>query len=483
MNKTIRHVSVVTLVLFLSLFAASTWIQFVKAPELNADSRNVRSLYREFGTNRGPILVEGKEIVHSVPSNDSFKYDRVYTDGELYASVTGFYSVVYGRTGIELAANEYLNGSSDSLWWSRPENLMTGADPQGSSVELTLNEAAQRAAYDALGDQRGAAVALDVETGAILALVSKPSFDPNLLAGHVTADVTENYKLLTESETRPMVNRAIAGNTYPPGSTFKLITAAATLEDGLDPETQVEAPRTYTLPQTSTTLNNYGGSSCTSAETMSLSDALRISCNTAFAILGNDLGPDKLAAQAEKFGFGQTLEVPLRVTPSSFPANLNTPNTALSAIGQFEVKSTPLQIAMVSAAIANRGKSMEPYLIQEVLSPKLNTVFEASPKTFGKPVSAKQAAALTEMMVGVVESGTGTAAKIKGVSVAGKTGTAETGTGAAPHAWFTGFAPADNPKIAVAVIVENGGDAGSEATGGAVAAPIARSIMKAVLDQ
>lgn len=481
MNKTIRHISVVTLVLFLSLFAASTWIQFVKAPELNADSRNVRSLYREFGTNRGPILVEGKEIVHSVPSNDSFKYDRVYTDGELYAGVTGFYSVVYGRTGIELAANEYLNGSSDSLWWSRLENLMTGADPQGSSVELTLNEAAQRAAYEALGDQRGAAVALDVETGAILALVSKPSFDPNLLAGHATANVIENYKALTESESRPMVNRAIAGNTYPPGSTFKLITAAAALADGFDPESQVQAPRTYTLPQTSTQLNNYGGSACTNGETMSLSDALRISCNTAFGILGNDLGPDKLAAQAEKFGFGQTLEVPLRVTASSFPSGLNPPNTVLSSIGQFEVKATPMQIAMVSAAIANGGKSMEPYLIQEVLSPKLSTVFEASPKTFSKPVTAKQADALTEMMVDVVDRGTGSAAKIKGVSVAGKTGTAETGAGSAPHAWFTGFAPADDPKVAVAVIVENGGDSGSEATGGAVAAPIARSIMMAVL--
>lgn len=482
MNKTVRHISVVTLIMFISLFAASTWIQFVKAPDLNADSRNVRTLYREFGTNRGPILVDGKEIVHSVPSNDNFKYDRVYTDGELYASVTGFYSVVYGRTGIELAANEYLSGSSDSLWWSRLENLITGADPQGSSVTLTLDAQAQRAAFDALGDQRGSAVAIDVETGAILALVSKPSFDPNLLAGHVSTDVIANYNALLEAPDSPLVNRGIAGNTYPPGSTFKLITAAAALEDGLTPESQVEAPKTYTLPQTSTVLNNFGGAPCTGAETMKLSDALRISCNTAFAILGNDLGGEKIRSQAEKFGFGQRFEIPLRATASSFPEDLNAPNTALSALGQFEVKATPLQMAMVSAAIANGGTSMEPYLIQEVLSPKLSNVYSASPEVFGKPISNATADELTEMMVGVVQSGTGTAAQIKGISVAGKTGTAQTAAGIAPHAWFTGFAPADNPKVAVAVIVENGGDFGSEATGGAVAAPIARAVMAAVLN-
>lgn len=481
MNKTIRHISAVALVMFLSLFAATTWIQFVKAPELNADSRNVRTLYREFGTNRGPILVEGKAIAHSVPSNDNFKYDRVYTDGELYAAVTGFYSVVYGRTGIELAANEYLNGSSDSLWWSRLENLITGADPQGSSVDLTLNSQAQRAAFDALGDQRGAAVALDVETGAILALVSKPAFDPNLLAGHDTQEVIANYTELTGAANAPMSNRAIAGNTYPPGSTFKLVTAAAAMRDGLDPDSQVLAPRSYKLPQTSTELKNYGGAACTSEETMALSDALRISCNTSFAILGNDLGQDKLRAQAQDFGFNTVLEVPLRVTASSFPDELNAPQTALSAIGQFEVKSTPLQMAMVSAAIANGGKSMEPYLIEKVLSPKFNTVFEASPKKFGNPVTPQVAQGLTEMMVSVVEQGTGTAAKIKGVSVAGKTGTAEHAPGKSPNAWFTGFAPADDPKVAVAVIVEEGGDLGNEATGGAVAAPIARAIMQAVL--
>lgn len=482
MNKTVRHISVITLIMFLSLFAASTWIQFVKAPDLNADSRNVRTLYREFGTNRGPILVEGKEIVRSVPSNDNFKYDRVYTDGELYASVTGFYSVVYGRTGMELAANEYLSGSSDSLWWSRLENLINGSDPQGSSVTLTLDAEAQKAAFDALGDQRGAAVAIDVETGAILALVSKPSFDPNLLAGHTSTDVIASYNTLLEAPNSPLVNRAIAGNTYPPGSTFKLITAAAALEDGLTPESQIEAPKTYTLPQTSTVLNNFGGASCTSAETMDLSGALRISCNTAFAILGNDLGEEKIRSQAEKFGFGQRFDVPLRVTASSFPDDLNAPNTALSALGQFEVKATPLQMAMVSAAIANEGTSMEPYLIQEVLSPKLSNVYSANPEVFGKPISKSTAAELTEMMVGVVKSGTGTAAQIKGISVAGKTGTAQTAAGIAPHAWFTGFAPADDPKVAVAVIVENGGDFGSEATGGAVAAPIARALMTAVLN-
>ena len=481
MNKTIRHISALTLVMFLSLFAATTWIQFVKAPELNADSRNVRTLYREFGTNRGPILVEGKEIVHSVPSNDSFKYDRVYTNGPLYAPVTGFYSVVYGRTGIELAANEYLNGSSDSLWWSRLENLINGSDPQGSSVSLTLSAAAQEAAYAALGNQRGAAVALDVKTGAVLALVSTPSFDPTLLAGHKTAEVQANYQALLGADDSPMDNRAIAGKTYPPGSTFKIITAAAALADGLEPDSQVQAPRTFTLPQTNTELRNFGGVVCTNKETMSLSDAFRISCNTAFGILGDDLGQDKLRKQAQAFGFDESFNIPLKVTASQFPADLNAPNTVLSALGQFEVKATPMQMAMVSAAVANNGTLMAPYLIQKVQAPNLSTVFEASPQVFAKPVTPKIADQLSDMMVQVVESGTGTAAQIKGIKVAGKTGTAQTTATAAPHAWFTGFAPADDPQIAVAVIVENGGDVGSEATGGAVAAPIARAVMEAVL--
>jgi len=483
MNKPLRRLWIVSLILFLFLFGASTWVQFIQAPSLNADSRNTRSLYREFGTNRGPIVVEGESVAYSTPVSTNYKYQRTYTDGKLYAPVTGFYSVVYGRTGIERSSNEFLNGTSDSLWWDRVQHLITGSDPQGSSVELTLNAKAQKAAYEALGDQRGAAVAIDIKTGAILAMVSTPSYDPNDLASHNANDVTANYKKLSEDPDKSMVNRAIAGDTYPPGSTFKLVTAAAAIENGLNSTDTVEAPKTYTLPGTKTDLRNFGGSSCSSSGEMSLSDALRISCNTAFAILGNDLGEDKIAAQAEKFGFGADLNVPLKVTPSRYPSGQNDAQVALSAIGQQDVRVTPLQVAMVSAAIANDGTMMQPYLVNRVRTSDLSVVEETKPKVLDRPISARTAEELTDMMIAVVNNGSGTAAQISGIQVAGKTGTAETGNSNEPHAWFTGFAPAYDPQIAVAVVVENGGSAGSEATGGRIAAPIARAILEAVLSK
>lgn len=483
MNKPLRRLSVIVLLMFVALFASSTWISFVKAPELNADSRNTRTLYREFGTNRGALIVDGNEITTSVPIKSAFKYQREYSDGSLFAPVTGFYSIVYGRTGMEKAANEYLNGTSDSLWLNRLEHLITGADPQGSSVELTLNKKAQEAAYKVLGDQRGAAVAIDPKTGAILALVSTPSFDPNLLAGHKSSEVISAYKELSEDPSKPLVNRAIAGDTYPPGSVFKLITAAAALEDGMSADDIIDAPRQYELPGTSTKLNNFGGSACSATGKQSLADALRVSCNTAFAILGNELGEAKIAEQAEAFGFGEALQIPLGVTASRYPTGQNDAAVALSAIGQQDVRVTPLQVAMISAAIANDGQLMEPYLIEKVRTPDLAVVSETKPDTLSNPISKSTADQLTEMMIGVVERGTGVAAQISGVEVAGKSGTAETGNNKSQHAWFTAFAPANDPEIAVAVIVENGGNAGSEATGGSVAAPIARAIIQAVLNK
>ncbi len=469
--------------MFLALFVASTWIQYVKASELNADPRNSRTLYREFGINRGPIIVEGNEVAVSDPVKTSFKYQRVYNDGPLYAPVTGYYSIVYGRTGIESASNEYLNGTSDSLWWNRLEHLITGADPQGSAVTLTLNEKAQKAAYDALGNQRGAAVAIDVKTGAILALVSKPSYDPNELASHDSGDVVAMYKELNADKDRPLVNRAISGDTYPPGSVFKLVTAAAALENGMSSQESLEAPTQYTLPGTSTKLNNFGGATCSPSGKISLADAIRISCNTSFAILGNELGEEALAKQSQKFGFDEDLSIPLTVTPSRYPTGQNEAQIALSAIGQQDVRVTPLQVAMISASIANDGKMMQPYLVDSVRTPDLRVVAETKPDEIGKPISEQTARELTGMMVSVVESGTGQGAQIPGVSVAGKTGTAETGNDKNPHAWFTAFAPANDPQVAVAVIVENGGSAGSEATGGRVAAPIAKAIISAVIDK
>nr|WP_297429509.1 penicillin-binding transpeptidase domain-containing protein [uncultured Actinotalea sp.] len=481
MNTPLRRLTSVVILMFLALMLGSTWVQFVTAPDLNADDRNVRTLYREFGTPRGPIVIGGEAVASSVPVDDVFGYQRVYTQGPLYAHLTGYYSVVYGRSELESAMNTELNGSADSLFLRRLQDLVTGRQPQGAVVETTVVPAIQQAAWDALGDQRGAVVALDPRTGAILALVSKPSYDPSVLASHTQAEVTAAWEALTADEGEPLMNRALRGDLYPPGSVFKIVTAAAALENGLDPATEIPAPVELDLPLTDRTLPNFGGAACSPTGTQTLADALRISCNTAFGQLGLDLGAEALREQAQAFGFAQALSVPMRVTESSFPADPDAPQTALSAIGQYEVRVTPLQVAMLSAAVANDGVLQRPYSVAAVRSADLEIVDESEPEELGRAVSPRTAELLTEMMVGVVESGSGRAAQIPGVRVAGKTGTAQTGNEQDAHAWFTAFAPADDPRIAVAVVVENGGSLGSEATGGAVAAPIARAVIQAAL--
>ncbi|CAM5786785.1 peptidoglycan D,D-transpeptidase FtsI family protein [Cellulomonas persica] len=481
MNTPLRRVATVMLVMFLALMGSATWVQYVQAPDLNADSRNVRTLYREYGNARGPIVVAGEAIAQSVKVDDPFGYQRQYTDGELYSAVTGFYSIVNGSSQLEHAANDQLTGRSDQLFFSRLRDIITGRKPEGAAVETTLLAAAQRAAREGLGDQHGAVVAIEPSTGRILAMVSTPGFDPNALATHDSAAASAVYAELAAADGNPLRSNATL-ETYPPGSTFKLVTAAAALESGeYDASTTLPAPVTLDLPQTTATIGNFGGGGCGS-NPITLADALRVSCNTAFAQLGMDVGDDALREQAERFGFDDaSLTIPMRVVASRFPQDPNAPQTAQSAIGQFDVAATPLQMAMVSAAIANDGKLMRPYVVDRVRAANLSVVSQTEPEQLSTAVSPGTAAQLTDMMVGVVESGSGTAAKISGVQVAGKTGTAQTSSEAAPHAWFTAFAPADDPQVAVAVLVEHGGSAGSEATGGRVAAPIARAVIQAVL--
>ena len=481
MNAAIRRLSLVAFVLLMAVMIAATNIQVVQAPALNADNRNIRTIYREFGLPRGPIVVDGATIASSKASDDAFGYQRSYADGALYAPMTGYFSIVFGRTGIEKTENGVLNGTADSLFIRRVQDLVTGRQPKGSSVELTLSAKAQQAAWDALGDQKGAAVALDPRTGAILAMVSKPSFDPNELAAHSSSSVNAAYQSLLQQDDGPLINRATS-TTYPPGSTFKLVVAAAALESGrYDADTQIAAPKELPLPQTKARLGNFGGVSCSPTDAMSLADALRVSCNTAFAQLGMDLGQDAVRDTAEAFGFNAGMSVPLRVTESVFPTDIDAPGVALSSIGQKDVRSTPMQMALLAATIANDGVPMQPYSVERVRDADLGLVSETEPQSLDRAISTQTAAALNEMMRGVVRSGSGTAAQIAGVEVAGKTGTAQTTSDAAPHAWFVGFAPADDPQVAVAVIVENGGNLGDEGTGGAIAAPVARAVMKAVL--
>lgn len=486
MNSTLRRLAGVVMVMFLALMVSTTWIQFFHADNLNDDNRNVRKIYNEYGRARGPIVVGGEAIAQSVPVDDAFGYQREYASGRLYAPLTGFFSLANGTTGIEDAENDFLNGQADALWVDQLRNLLTGRDPQGSSVELTIDPAAQQAAWDALGDQRGAVVALDPSTGAILAMVSKPTFDPNDLASHSTKKASDAYQDLLNQDDDPLVSRATA-TSYPPGSTFKLVTTAAALESGdYTPDSVIKAPSAYTLTGTSTQVGNFAGTSCSSAGEMTLADALRISCNTAFLGLGGDLGAETMNEQAEKFGFGTDFTIPFPTAKSQYdpdPAEMTTAEVELSGIGQGSVAATPLQMAMVSAAIANDGEVMEPYAVDTVRDPQLEVVQQASPTRLGRAVSEETAGQLTDMMTSVVESGSGTAAQMSGVTVAGKTGTAQHGDNSEPpHVWFTSFAPAEDPQVAVAVVVEEGGNLGGSATGGSVAAPIAKSVMEAVLN-
>ena len=484
MNAPIRRLSVIIAMLFVALLISTTYIQGVAAKSINGMAGNRRTLLSSYNRERGSILIDGQAVARSVPSKDELKWARVYAHPTRYAHVTGYYSFVYGAGGgIEGSENPLLSGTSDRLFYRRISNLLTGKSAVGASLELTINPKAQAAAEEALGNQRGAVVALDPSTGAILALVSHPAYDPTLLSGHDTDATVAAWRKLLDDEGDPLINRAIGGNLYPPGSTFKLVTAAAALESGkYTQDSLVPGPAELELPRTTTTLPNHDLRACGPDDKTTLLHALEISCNTAFASLGMELGDDALRAQAAKFGFGVGLTIPMPVSPSTIPDVMDAAQTAQAAIGQFEVRVTPLQMAMVAASIANDGRVMRPYLVASVRGGDLTVIDEASPDTLSEAISQGSARQLTTMMKAVVASGTGQAAQISGIEVAGKTGTAQHAVGAAPHAWFTAFAPADDPKVAVAVVVEEGGAAGTDAAGGAVAGPIAKAVMEAVLN-
>ncbi|WP_370891319.1 peptidoglycan D,D-transpeptidase FtsI family protein [Janibacter sp. GXQ6167] len=485
MNDPIRRLSMITGIFFVMLLAASSWLQVLGASAINERADNRRTVLSSFARERGQILIDGKPIASSTPLEDGqYKWQRVYEQPERYAHVTGYYSFLYGAGGgIEGAENSLLSGQDDKLFYGRIGDTLAGREPKGASVELTINPKAQAAAEQALGDQRGAVVALNPKTGAILAMVSNPTYDPTPLVSRDQQVAERAWKSYNEDSARPMVNRAIGGNLYPPGSVFKVITAAAALEDGRwDENSSIPGPAVLDLPQTSADLPNSHPGACGPGGQVTIADAMRQSCNTAFGWLGLELGGQAVGDQASKFGFGDNLSVPMRVTPSTFPTNLNPPQEAQSAIGQYDVRVTPLQVAMMTAGVANDGVVMRPYLVGRTLGSDLKVLSETDPEELSRAVSRGTADQLTDMMKLVVSSGTGTRAQVPGVSVAGKTGTAQHTAGAAPHAWFTGFAPADNPEVAVAVVVEDGGNAGNEAAGGSVAGPISAAVMQAVLN-
>ena len=488
MNKPIRTMAVFCMVLFVALLLNASYLQYLKADDLNDNNDNRRVRDAEFSRERGPILVAGAQAAESVPVDDQFEYQRQYPQPFKYAHLTGFYSYIYGATGVESHQNDILSGSDQRLFVDRVVDMVSNTQPQGGAVSLTVDPAVQTAAFDgiqALGpDTQAAVVALDPSTGRILAMVSNPTYDPNLLASHDLDAVKTSYDQLISDPTNPMLNRAIA-ETYPPGSTFKLVTAAAALESGeYDVDTMVPGGAELDLPQTDNTLPNSGGGSC-GGEKVTLTQALMVSCNVAFGAIGLDLGEEALLEQAEKFGFGQRYLLGLGgQAVSTFPEEAAGPLTAYSAIGQYDVLASPLEMALVTATIANGGQGMVPYLVDEVRAPDLSVLEKTSPEEMpDQAMSSSAASALTEMMVAVVDEGTGTPAQIPGVEVAGKTGTAQRSGDSLPYAWFVSFAPADDPEVAVAVIVADAGVDRDAISGGGLAAPIAKAVMEAVVSQ
>jgi peptidoglycan glycosyltransferase len=477
-------VAIAALLMFAALLVNSNIVQVGEASSLRANPHDVRVLYGEYSRDRGPIVVAGQDIAKSVATKDTLKYLRTYPGGAAYAPVSGYYSLVIGASGIEQAEDPILSGSDDRLFLHRITDEITGRNPSGGSVVLTLNPAAQTAAFQGLKGVRGAVVAMDPSTGAILALATSPSYNPSVLSSHNSTAITRNYHRLLHASGDPLIDRALS-ETYPPGSLFKIVTSSAAFGTGrFTPDSTIATPTELRLPETNVFLHNFGGESCGNGSTDTIADAFRISCNTAFAGLGLKIGINTLAAQAKAFGIGQSESIPLPVAASQFAFDANEPNTALSSIGQYDDALTPLQAAQIGAAIANGGVEMKPYLVSQVRGANAQVLSQTRPQELRRAVSASVADQVKSMMELVVASGTGTAAQIPGITVAGKTGTAQHGLTSqhlAPDAWFVAFAPADNPQVAVAVLVEDGGSLGSDATGGAVAAPIARSVMCAVL--
>jgi len=488
MTKELRRLTTIVILMFLTLFASTSVIQAVSADELAKNPNNKRTLYDSFEVQRGSIIAGGDEIATSSPSDDVYAWQRSYTDAAMWAPVTGYLNpVLQSATGLESKMTQELSGTGSSAAFARLERVLTGQDPKGSSVKTSLDPDVQRAAYEAMTNAgyTGGVVAIEPSTGRILAMVSTPSFDTNKLAVHDSDATNVAYEQLKADSGRPMLNRAIGGDLNAPGSTFKLVVASAALESGdFTADSKLPNPATYTLPGTSTNIHNAGRGTCGSGDKVTIADALRLSCNIPMAELAVKVGDDAIREQAEKFGFNSDFELPLNATTSVYPTDeLSDDRTALTGYGQGDVIATPLQIAMVTAGIANGGTVMNPTMVDQVISPDLSVLSETQPSAFGQALDSGVADEMVSLMTSNVSNGVASNARIDGVDVGGKTGTAENGDGQPYSLWFTGFAPSDDPQVAVAVVVEDGGGQGQSGSGNAIAAPIAKQVMEAVLNK
>ncbi|MEU0134285.1 penicillin-binding protein 2 [Streptomyces sp. NPDC006296] len=479
----IRHAAGFCLLLLLALLANAARVQVFEADGLNANPANRRTTIDRYDQPRGNILVGDASVTGSKDTGQQLAYERTYRHGPLYAPVTGYASQTYGTTLLENAEDGVLSGTDPLLAPFPLWGDVTRSRQPGGDVVTTVEDAVQRAAYEGLAGRRGAVAALDPSTGRVLALVSSPSYDPEVLSGTGSA-VTDAWTRLNRAADKPMLNRAVR-QTYPPGSTFKIVTAAAALDARVvtDPDAATDTPSPYVLPGTSTVLPN----EARGCEKASLADAVRVSCNTVMAHLGVEVGLDGMREAAGRFGFNDDdLRIPSRVARSNFDAEMSDDQLAQSSIGQFDTTATPLQMAMVASAVANGGDLRRPHLVDRVTTHDGDTVRQQGSDSYDRAMSPSTAQQLQRMMVDVVENGTGTNAAIDGVTVGGKTGTAQHGVdnSGTPYAWFIAWAQAPDsgrPAVAVAVVVEDAEADRADVSGGGNAAPIARAVMEAAL--
>jgi peptidoglycan glycosyltransferase len=491
-NRALKRISIAILVMFLLLMINVNYLQGFETTSLSTRPGNTRALAEQNQHQRGDIVTsDGVKVATTKPSGDFYKYQRVYGNGPVYAPVTG-YDTIFSSTGVEHSEEALLSGNGSQLAFRNFIDMITNKQQKGATVQLTINSKAQQAAYDGLrqilgGTNRfGGVVALDPATGAILAMASYPSYDPNKLAVHDGNQLNANDEALLKQSPSPLLNNATQ-TILPPGSTFKVVTSSAwyTQDAARNPNTTVDSPTTLTLPQTSHVLRNDGGEVCGSGSGQTtVLQAFAQSCNTTFAKIGMQLGAPALKNMADAYGVNNaSLNIPgVTVAPSQYIVPPSLADTAFSAIGQFSDAVTPLQEAMFAAAIADNGVLMHPYLVQQVTASDLSVVQTAPHSQLSQPVSPAVANNVKQMMTAVVQQPEGTAFQFNannenGLEIAGKTGTAENGvqSGGPNDAVFTAFAPAGNPKIAVGVMVQGGG------FGAAAAAPIAVAVIKAYL--
>lgn len=462
-HKNIRKVAYFLIGLLVVLCLYVSYIQVVESHTLTKHPLNRRNLEEARKIEQGQILDRyGEKIAYSIPDGRG-GYKRNYPLGPITAHISGYSSLQFGKSGIESSFGNYLSGASNPERRLGPITHLFETK-KGNNVMLTIDSHLQETAYKALGNSRGAVVAISPRTGEILAMVSKPSFDPN--------SIDQQWQSVSQSSESPLLNRALQG-LYPPGSTIKIMVAEAALAERIaSPERTFDCAGIlkigpdYTLQENNQVAHGK----------INLEDALAVSCNITFGTLSLELGPDRMSKAFSRFGFDKPVGEELQEFPSRLPNfnKLGKGDLAQTGIGQGSLLVTPLRMAMLASCFANNGTIMKPYLVKQISAPDGTIINQFTPEIWLTPTNPQLASQVRQMMITVVKEGTGTAAQVPGILVAGKTGTAENPHGLS-HAWFIGFAPADNPQIAIAVIVENGG------SGGRVAAPIARQILREAL--